>query len=124
MVRLRRWEFEQLVLRALANIPVPIKSRMDNVDVVVREWPSPDDLAVANISDPHDLLGLYHGIPLTERSDYTMELPDVITIFHRPVEARCATKEAVVEEVRVTVVHEVAHHFGISDQTLDDTPYQ
>ncbi|MCZ6614520.1 MAG: metallopeptidase family protein [Chloroflexi bacterium] len=124
MVRLRRWEFEQLVIRALENIPVPIKSRMDNVDVVVREWPSPDDLAVANISDPHDLLGLYHGIPLTERSDYTMELPDVITIFHRPVEARCATKEAVVEEVRVTVVHEVAHHFGISDQTLDDTPYQ
>ena len=124
MVRLRRWEFEQLVLRALDGIPASIKSRMDNVDVVVREWPSPDDLAVAQISDPHELLGLYHGIPLTERSDYSMELPDVITIFHRPVEGRCATKEAVVEEVRTTVIHEVAHHFGISDQTLEDTRYQ
>ena len=123
MVRLPRRRFEELVRQALDELPSPIKSRMDNVDIVVQEWPTPSDLDDAGLHSRRELLGLYQGVPLTERSDYTMVLPDIITIFRRPIEARCATAEEVVQEVRVTVVHEVAHHFGISDDALEETAY-
>lgn len=123
MVRLSLREFERLVLKALDGLPPPIRERMDNVDVVVEEWPSPDDLEEAGLDDRHDLFGLYQGIPLTERTHYDMALPDKITIFQRPIEAACATRADVVKEVRVTVIHEVAHHFGLSDAALDHTEY-
>lgn len=96
---------------------------MDNVDVVVDEWPSPDDLEEAGLDDRHDLFGLYQGVPLTERTHYDMALPDKITIFQRPIEVACATRADVVKEVRVTVIHEVAHHFGLSDAALNRTEY-
>ena len=64
------------------------------------------------------LLGLYEGIPLTERYDYNLVLPDKITLFQGAIEAICSSDEEVVEEIRDTVVHEVAHHFGIDDQRL------
>lgn len=116
-------EFERLVVKALDSLPLPIRHRMDNLDVVVGEWPSLDDLEEAGLDDRHDLFGLYHGIPLTERTHYDMALPDKITIFQRPIEAACATRADVVKEVRVTVIHEVAHHFGLSDAELDQTEY-
>ena len=124
MVQLPRREFQRLVLKALESLPPAIKVRMDNLDVVVRDWPTADDLEQVHLKDRHELLGLYLGIPLTERSDYHMVLPDVISIFRNPIQERCATREAVVEEVRVTVVHEVAHHFGIADEALDETVYR
>ncbi len=124
MVRLQRREFERLVREALESLPPFIKAHMDNVDVVVKEWPTRDDLEWAGMEDRHELLALYQGVPLTERSDYNMVLPDVITIFQRPLQERCGVPEAVVEEVRITVVHEVAHHFGIDDQALDQTAYR
>lgn len=113
-----------MVLEALEGLPLAIRACMDNLDVVVRDWPTLDDLERAHLKNRHDLLGLYLGIPLTERSDYNMVLPDVISIFRYPIQERCATREAVVEEVLVTVVHEVAHHFGIGDETLDGTAYR
>ena len=83
---------------------------MDNVAVVVAEG-NPNE----------DLLGLYEGIPLTERDDYGgMVMPDRITIYRLPICQICSTPEDVVEQVRVTVVHEVAHHFGIEDDRLDE----
>ena len=124
MVQLRRREFQRLVLKALQSVPPAIKVRMNNVDIVVKDWPSRDDLEQAGLNDRHKLLGLYQGIPLTERSDYNMVLPDVIAIFQRPIQERCDTRAAVVEEVHVTVIHEVAHHFGIADETLDETVYR
>ena len=123
MVRLSRQQFEQLVLKALEGLPAAIKERMDNVDVVVREWPSREDLATAGLDDRYDLFGLYQGLPLTERSHYDLALPDKITIFRGPLTAACATRVDLVKEVRVTVVHEVAHHFGISDAVLEQTRY-
>ncbi|MSQ22111.1 MAG: metallopeptidase family protein [Dehalococcoidia bacterium] len=123
MVRLSLREFERLVLKALDGLPPSIRQRMDNVDVVVEEWPRPDDLEEAGLDDRHDLFGLYQGIPLTERTHYDMALPDKITIFQRPIEAACATRADVVNEVRVTVIYEVAHHFGLSDAELEHTEY-
>ena len=123
MVRLSLREFERLVLKALESLPPSIRQRMENVDVVVEEWPSPEDLEEADLDDRHDLFGLYQGVTLTERTHYDMALPVKITIFQRPIEAACATRADVVKEVRVTVVHEVAHHFGLSDAALDETKY-
>ena len=108
-------EFEELVGRALDTIPAPLAAAMDNVVVVVEAEPP---------SDQAGLLGLYEGIPLTRRDGwYAGVLPDRITIFRGPILRRAVTYAEVVEEVRVTVVHEVAHHFGIDDDQLDDLGY-
>ena len=102
--------FEELVADALDAIPEELGRLMHNVAVVVDHR-----------SPPGTLLGLYEGVPLTERGDYGgLAMPDRITIFRRAICADCHTEEEVVEQVRVTVVHEVAHHFGIDDDRLDE----
>ncbi len=107
--------FDELVGLALDSIPARLAAAMDNVVVMVEAEP-PDD-------EP-GLLGLYEGIPLTERDGwYAGVLPDRITVFRGPILRRCRTEAEVVEEVRVTVVHEVAHHFGIDDDELDELGY-
>ncbi|MFF4779080.1 metallopeptidase family protein [Microtetraspora fusca] len=102
--------FEELVSEALDTIPPGLAKVMDNVVVVV-------------VDDPPEpgLLGLYTGIPLTERGDwYSGVLPDRIEIYRNPTLEICETPEEVVEEVRITVVHEIAHHFGIDDDRLHE----
>ncbi len=114
-VDMEREEFERLVETALETIPDEIAALVRNVAVIVE-----DD---APLDDP-DLLGLYDGIALTERyGEPLMELPDRIFIYRRPLLAYCRDAADLVEEVRVTVVHEVAHHFGIDDQRLDELGY-
>ncbi|MCH8827022.1 MAG: metallopeptidase family protein [Chloroflexi bacterium] len=113
-------EFEVLVHQALDQIPPEIRMHLDNVDLVVEEWPSNEQLVGSGIEKEQLLLGLYEGLPLTERSDYGMVLPDKITLFQKSIEEICDTREEIVEEVRETVVHEVAHHFGISDERLEE----
>jgi predicted Zn-dependent protease with MMP-like domain len=101
--------FEQLVGDALDGIPEALGRMMDNVVVQVRDF------------SRAGLLGLYEGIPLTRRGEYGgMVMPDRITIFRLPILERCRTEEDVLREVRVTVVHEVAHHFGIDDARLTE----
>ncbi len=106
-----REDFEDAVRDGLDLIPDELAARMDNVVVLVE-----DD---APADDP-ELLGLSEGVPLTERGEFWAagSLPDRITIFRRPTLAICADREEVAEEVAVTVVHEVAHHFGIDDERL------
>ena len=104
-----REQFEEMVGAALDTLPRGLARMMRNVAVVVEDG-----------TDPH-LLGLYHGVPLTERtSHYSMVLPDKITIFRLAICARCDTEEDVIDEVRRTVVHEVGHHFGIDDDRLHE----
>jgi predicted Zn-dependent protease with MMP-like domain len=108
-------EFEGLVTDALDGIPQELVRLMRNVAVLVEDE--------APREDP-DLLGLYDGVPLTERGEwYGGVLPDRITIFRLPLLRMCETREEVVAEVRVTVVHEVAHHFGIDDDRLHELGY-
>jgi predicted Zn-dependent protease with MMP-like domain len=112
MVDMPRERFEELVSEALDSVPEKLTELIDNCVVLVE-----DD---APAHDP-GLLGLYDGVPLTERdSTYTLSVPDRITIFRNPTLALCGSEQEVVEEVRVTVVHEIAHHFGIDDQRLHD----
>jgi predicted Zn-dependent protease with MMP-like domain len=107
--------FEGLVDQALDGIPDELASLIENVVVLVE-----DD---APADDP-DLLGLYDGIALTERyGDYGMVLPDRIFIYRRPLLEMCDTAEQLEEEVRITVVHEIAHHFGIDDDRLHGLGY-
>jgi len=103
--------FEELVAAALDEIPPALGRLIDNVAVLVEE-----DSAERN------LLGLYEGIPLTERttSGYAGVLPDRITLYRRRICAACDSEADVVEEVRVTVIHEIAHHFGIDDDRLHE----
>jgi predicted Zn-dependent protease with MMP-like domain len=103
--------FEELVSDALDQVPPTFADAMDNVVVLVEEY---------NAEEP-SILGLYHGIALTERmSDYGGVLPDRISIYRAPLLSMCDTEEQVVEEVLVTVMHELGHHFGIDDHRLHE----
>jgi predicted Zn-dependent protease with MMP-like domain len=114
VIDVSRDEFEELVGEALDTIPPELADVMQNVVVLVEDFPP----------DGRRLLGLYHGVPLTQRSHwYSGMLPDTIHIYRVPILRMCSTREQVVEQVRVTVVHEVAHHFGIDDDRLDDLGY-
>jgi predicted Zn-dependent protease with MMP-like domain len=107
--------FDELVSLALDTIPAEIAAQVDNLVVLVEDEPP--------TSDP-GLLGLYEGVPLTERDHWYAGLgPDRITIFRTALLAMCDDEEEVVEEVRITVVHEIAHHFGIDDERLHELGY-
>ena len=109
MLETTETEFEELVGEALDGVPPELAALMDNVVVLV------DD---RHADDPA-LLGLYEGVALTERtSDYGGVLPDRITIYREAILDVCADEDEVVDEVAITVVHEVAHHFGIDEETL------
>ncbi len=106
-------EFDEAVSEALDLVPVELLALLDNVVVLVEDEPDP--------SDP-DLLGLYEGTPLTERGDAwaSGSLPDRITIYRGPLTRMCDDADDLREEIAVTVVHELAHHFGIDDERLHD----
>ncbi|MGB2695313.1 MAG: metallopeptidase family protein [Dehalococcoidia bacterium] len=117
---MQRRRFFALVRRALDDLPHPYCDWLENVDVVVERRPRPHHLRAAGLGSNETLLGLYEGIPLTERaSDYGMVLPDKITIFQQPLEEACADDNELIAEVRSTVLHELAHHFGTSDEELE-----
>lgn len=114
MVEIGPSEFEELVADALDGLPPDLAAVMDNVAVFVADL-SP--------SGPR-LLGLYEGVPLTERtSSYVLAAPDRITIYRLPILAICHSRDDVRRQVQVTVVHEVGHHFGINDDRLHDLGY-
>ncbi len=115
MIEMSRDRFEELVSEALDAVPPALAALIDNCVVLVEDDPPGDD---------PDLLGVYDGTPLTERdSAYAGVLPDRITIYRRPTLDMCDREEQVVEEVNITVVHEIAHHFGIDDARLHDLGY-
>ena len=116
-----RARFEQLVEEALAELPPEFTARLDNVTVMVQDRASPEQLAKVNLRDPHHLLGLYEGIPLTERPRaYDGALPDRITIFRIPIEEMSRTDNDIKAQVRKTVMHELGHYFGMSESELRD----
>jgi predicted Zn-dependent protease with MMP-like domain len=107
-------EFEKHVAEALDTIPGELVALIDNCVILVEDYPPPDLAGT---------LGLYSGIPLTERGQFYTGLPDRIQIFRYPILAICDMPEQVIEEIRITVVHEIAHHFGIDDDRLHELGY-
>ncbi|MGH2759810.1 MAG: metallopeptidase family protein [Actinomycetota bacterium] len=121
MLQMSERDFEALVAEALDEIPEPFASHLENVDVVVQDEPTREDLAGADVGPGGTLFGLYQGVPQTERGPgYTFVLPDKITIYRGPILRDCDDADEVYDEVVTTVVHEIAHHFGISDERLDE----
>jgi predicted Zn-dependent protease with MMP-like domain len=120
MGTLPREEFEDLVGQALEEIPAELAAAISNVDIVVQDRPGPEAEA-AQVAPGALLLGLYQGIPLTRRGpSYGGVLPDRISIYQDNIERVAGTPEAIRALVRRTVIHEVAHHFGISDERLHE----
>ena len=110
MIEVEPERFEEMVVTALDGLPEELGQLMSNVVVTVEHRPGPDGL-----------LGLYEGVPLTSRTtQYAGVLPDHITIYRLAIGAICQTVDEVADQVRRTVVHEVAHHFGIDDERLDE----
>ena len=118
MISISREQFERLVRKALSQLPDDVRNHLDNIDVVVDGWASKSQLVGTGIENEMELLGLYEGIPLTDRYGYDLVLPDKITLFQKPIEAICETQEQIAEEIKATIVHEIAHHFGIDDDRL------
>ena len=127
---MRRSEFERLVVRAVRSVPPEIEQQLDNVAIVIEDWPDAEQMTIGgdnpNSHGPHGLLGLYQGIPLTDRDGYGAggSLPDKISIFQRPIEALGLSREATIEEIRKTVLHELGHHMGFSERDLEHLGYQ
>jgi predicted Zn-dependent protease with MMP-like domain len=119
--------FAGLVADALDSLPGEFLEKMENVEVLIEEWPSQNDLEEVGLShrDKSRLLGLYHGVPLTHRGSFYSALPDRITIFQKPIE-RVAGRDGdrIREQVRHTVIHEIAHYYGISDERLQELGYE
>jgi predicted Zn-dependent protease with MMP-like domain len=113
--------FAELVADALDSLPDQFLESMENVEVTIEDWPSREDLEEAGLSSRgrSSLLGLYHGVPLTNRGASYSAFPDRITIFQKPIERLAGEDEDEIrEQVRHTVIHEIAHYYGISDERL------
>lgn len=115
-----RAAFEQLVTEAVTLIPSEFRERMRNLALVVEDEPSAALLAEMEIEPPDTLYGLYQGTPLPERTwDHGNALPDRITIFQRPIEEDCEDEDEMVATIGETLIHEVGHYFGLSEEEIE-----
>ncbi len=113
---MRRAQFERLVARALDDLPPQFAKRLKNIAVLVEAHPSRDVAAELGA----DILGLYQGASEMEQSPMApYELPEIVVIYQENIEAMCRTDEEIVDEVRKTVIHEIGHHFGLSDEQME-----
>lgn len=116
---MQRDRFRRLVQRAVRSIPTGVRSHLDNVELVIEREPAQAELEAAGVERGATLFGLYVGTPLTERDNYGLTLPDRIVIFQGPLERHFHPRD-IPREVRITVVHEIAHHFGIDERDLHE----
>lgn len=118
-MNMTREEFEKLVAEALDSLPPEFARKLDNVAVVVEPWPTPEELATSRVGPGMTLFGLYRGVPQTGRGNYTNAIPDKIIIFAGPMFAVYGNNiEALKLQVRNTVLHEIGHHFGMSEAEI------
>ncbi|KPK41984.1 MAG: hypothetical protein AMJ78_03975 [Omnitrophica WOR_2 bacterium SM23_29] len=114
-----RERFEQLVIKALEKLPQIFKDKLENIDVVIEDYPTDEEMRQVRVRSRRMLLGLYQGIPLKKRTHfYGNVLPDRIVLFKGNIEDICNTEEKIESLVAKTVCHEIAHYFGISDDRL------
>jgi predicted Zn-dependent protease with MMP-like domain len=123
-IRLSEKDFQKLVDKALATLPDEFLPYMENVSVEVQPRATPQMLREAGVEPGGELLGYYVGVPLPEKSvSAPWDLPERILIFQKPIEEICRSRQEVVEEVRLTVLHEIGHHFGMDEEDLEGYGY-
>ncbi len=123
-MRISRKEFEDAVEKALEMIPEMFRAQLNNMTITVEDLPSQDLLQEMEMSPDETLFGVYVGVPLPERSVYEPPLyPDVIIIFQEPLMAACHSVKELEDEIAVTVVHELAHYLGLSEERLEELGY-
>ena len=120
---MKRAQFEKLVSEAIAELPEEFRQRLKNVVVIVEDNPSADLLEQMDVGPDDTLFGLYEGTPLTERGFDAPLYPDRIWIFQKPIEEECETAGRIKEEIKTTIVHEIAHFFGLDDEYLEELGY-
>jgi predicted Zn-dependent protease with MMP-like domain len=124
MAGLTEAEFATLVDEALADMPEEILQHLNNVAITVADWPSADELQRAGVRYPQQLFGLYVGVPLTQRGGhYNLVTPDQITLYRGPLANAFRTPAALRQQIRHTVAHEIAHHFGINEARIRELGY-
>jgi predicted Zn-dependent protease with MMP-like domain len=117
-------EFDELVQKAIAEVPEFAKEFLEEVVVDVEAMPSRADCARLGIRNPRSLLGLYHGVPRTKRGlGHAQMRPDHITIYKDNIERISRTRDQIIEQVRKTVLHEIGHHFGLDEEDLREVGY-
>lgn len=113
--------FDRMVIEAFADLQDEWEGELDNVEILVEDWPDRRTLALAGVRGPAQLLGFYHGVPRTARGrGYNMVPPDKISIYRRPIERLCRTPEELRRTIERVLRHEIAHHFGIDDDRLHE----
>jgi predicted Zn-dependent protease with MMP-like domain len=124
MNRLSQKAFDDIVAQAIARIPGEIRGHLENIVITVQDEPDGEMLAEAGVPPGETLFGLYLGVPLIERSVFDPPLyPDMIYIFKGPLETAFPNRKELVEEIEITVVHEVAHYLGLTDKDLEELGY-
>ena len=121
---MERQAFEKLLDEAIRELPAEFRDKLENVAVIVEDYPSEQLMTQMGLSSEDTLFGLYEGVPLTERGFFDQPLhPDRILIFQKAIEDECDTVEETKEELKTTLVHEVAHFFGMGDDYLEELGY-
>ena len=121
VIGMDRERFEQLVMAAVESLPEELRARLENISLVVEDYPTRSQLSKQRLDAGYTLLGLYEGFPLTRRGySYGNVLPDKITIFQRPIESMSRDDEVITREIAEVVKHEIGHYFGISDARLSE----
>jgi len=114
-----RKEFEELVKQGVEQLPTHIRNLLENVDIVIEDWPSESIIKKLRLPSKYALFGLYQGIPKTKRgAHYANVLPDKITIFQKPIEKVAKTSKEIESTIRKVVWHEIAHHFGLDEKRV------
>jgi predicted Zn-dependent protease with MMP-like domain len=123
-MKLSEEEFDRIAKRSIRRIPKEIRQYLDNIIISVRQQPTKKMLRERGLPSDRLLLGLYHGVPLIERSAIMPPLfPDTILLFQKPIEEVCQTMKNLEEQIEITVVHEIAHFFGITEERLKELGY-
>jgi predicted Zn-dependent protease with MMP-like domain len=117
--------FARLIREAVDLLPDQFRAHMENVSIDIEPLPDADACRELELDSPYDLLGLYRGVPLTERNvEYPPMLPDRIVIYQRSIESACRSEQDAVEQIRTTVLHEIGHFFGLDEDDLEDLGYR
>jgi len=121
---MERTAFEKLIDEAIRDLPAEFREKLENVAVIIEDYPSEELVRQLDLSEDDTLFGLYEGVPLTERGFFEQPVhPDRILIFQKSIEDECDSPEEIKQELKTTLVHEVAHFFGIDDDYLEELGY-